>query len=257
MPVEIRHAFLAVGGSMNQVLCCRQVTLFSLHNSVTNQLEVAKMMRSTCRDAVSRERHRSILLDLAIPNSLPMSTGWRIETTTEGAPIAVAPYYLGEAASVLRGLHDAGFVHGHVSPQNFLVTDVGDVLISDVQLDIAMRKEHFRTRHTVPRPTLWQYRPMEELMPLPTSNVDVPCSVEGDVYAFAVVVYESLVEKLPCQPRDFVRRIATDAHFSPMQRPISIKDDLVWTLLQECWRDDPARRPTMVRVENVFREVAS
>ncbi|KDQ58013.1 hypothetical protein JAAARDRAFT_254655 [Jaapia argillacea MUCL 33604] len=265
----------AGGNSIYEVDGSHYVNIFSVKRFDTTQL--GKAIRSSSKDVSAGSRHLAILSHLVTVNQFPGCTGWTIDTATQDFPMAIMPYFsngnlakyvdgkpeseklyfLASAASVLRGLHDSGIAHGHIAPQNFLVKDDGDVVVSDVLLEITMREEYWRTHGTIPPPSLWQYRPMEELLPPESSSAVVPHSMAGDVFAFGAVTYEILAKKLPSSWHDFTRCSATGRHrLSTIQRPYSIKNDAIWELLRECWRDDPGSRPSMAKVENLLRGFA-
>ncbi|KDQ58016.1 hypothetical protein JAAARDRAFT_34828 [Jaapia argillacea MUCL 33604] len=187
---------------------------------------------------------------------MPYFPNGNLAQYVDGKPESEKLRLLASSASALRGLHHSGIAHGHIAPQNFLVTDDGAVVVSDVLLDVTMREEHWRNNGNVPPPSLWQYRPMEELLPPETSTALVPCSLAGDVFAFGTVIYEILAEKLPSSRRDLNRRLTTGRYrLSSIQRPSSIRNDWIWELLRECLRDDPGSRPSMAEVDNVIRRL--
>ncbi|KDQ58019.1 hypothetical protein JAAARDRAFT_69344 [Jaapia argillacea MUCL 33604] len=188
----------------------------------------------------------------------------------EDIPVIVAPYYgngnikcylsrvpepfriqlITSVASELRKLHERDFVHGHIAPENILVDNDGQVVITNAQLEIVIRWEVSSGQETVPLPASWQYRPQEELREPQDADRKSPYSKAGDVFSFAAVAYEILVEPLPCSKRDAIRRLMHGAHMlSSVHRP----DDHIWAILEPCFREDPTRRPSMIEVERSLR----
>ncbi|KDQ58010.1 hypothetical protein JAAARDRAFT_193492 [Jaapia argillacea MUCL 33604] len=270
---------LADGDPLKADVCTsRYMSVSCMWRSSATIHEVVKAMRSVDNDVSVTQEHKSVLDRLAYVNQLPMCTGWKIDDTDLGIPKAIIPYYpsgnlaeyldhnpeiqklslLASAASTLRCLHDYGIVHGHVSPQNFLITNDGQVVVSDVLVDVTMRQERCRSTGTISPPSLWQYRPMEELFFPETLDNMVPCSMAGDVFAFGATVYEILSGKLPSGRKHFIRRLMRNPyHPLSRERPSSIRSDAMWNILLRCWREDSAGRPSMEEVEDVLQDVVA
>ncbi|KAJ7914680.1 kinase-like domain-containing protein, partial [Mycena leptocephala] len=70
----------------------------------------------------------------------------------------------------------------------------------------------------------------------------------SDVYAFACVYYETLTGKVPFYelPNDMAVALKVTAGARP-SRPEIISDGL-WSLLQDCWKEDPNKRPKMTEI---------
>ncbi|KDQ58008.1 hypothetical protein JAAARDRAFT_206765 [Jaapia argillacea MUCL 33604] len=282
----------APGDSLEKIACTsRYMSIFYMKRSSATHHEVAKAMRSADKDISATKQHKLVSHPSSTSPSpisqrlfgtgsrssrqLPMCTGWKIEDTNPDFPRVIIPYYpkgnlaeyldhnpeiqklslLASAASMLRRLHDYGVVHGHVAPQNFVITDDGQVVVSHVLVNITMRQERCRSNGTVPPSSLWQYRPMEELL---APDDMVPCSMAGDAFAFATTVYEILSGKLPSGRNHFIRRLMGNTyHPLSRERPSSIQSDALWNLLLRCWREDPAGRPLMEEVEEVLQDVVA
>ncbi|KDQ58023.1 hypothetical protein JAAARDRAFT_206774 [Jaapia argillacea MUCL 33604] len=274
------HLYTSADGDPLKADVCtsRYMSVSCMKRSSAALHEVAKGMRSVDRDISATKQHKLVLDRLAYVNQLPMCTGWKIDDANPRVPTVIIPYYpkgnladyldhdpevpklslLASAASTLHGLHDHGIVHGHVAPQNFLIADNYQVVVSDVLLDVTMRQERCRFTGTISPPSLWQYRPMEELLAPEWFDDVVPCSMAGDVFAFGATVYEILSGKLPSGRKHFIRRLMRNPyHPLSKERPSSIRSDAVWNLLLRCWREDPAGRPSMEEVEDVLLDVVA
>ena len=104
---------------------------------------------------------------------------WRIEAI------------LDDAAAALDHLHDKGWVHRDVKPDNFLVNDDNQVRLIDFNLTQKIPKGIGRLlsgRSTVQG--TYSYMAPEQIR-------GKPCDERADVYSFGVMVYEIMSGKMP------------------------------------------------------------
>jgi len=153
-----------------------------------------------------------------------------------------------QMAGGISYLHGEGVEHGNICPGNILIKDDGGVCISDPGLNSLMRQLKYDT-HT-PIPATWRYKPQEELLS------DTSMGPNADVYAWASVVYEVYSGKRPYygyHRTGGIVRIINDGHRA-LDKPLEISPKL-WSIMQKCWKNNPADRPTMPQVESELREL--
>ncbi|KAJ3391155.1 hypothetical protein HDU84_006369 [Entophlyctis sp. JEL0112] len=159
-----------------------------------------------------------------------------------------------ETASTMSVLHGMGVLHGGLRASNVLVNDQGKVVVADVGL--------------------WDYR-----VEAATDGVArngwkrwaAPEVLRGgklrphsDVYSFAMTMYEILTGHVPFnntlkdpddpdsgfdpdnEESDIARLVLFDSirPYRPSHCP-----DKLWTLIESCWAQEPAQRPTFSTVE--------
>ncbi len=98
-------------------------------------------------------------------------------------------HYVSQIASALQYTHDRGFIHQDVRPENLLLGNKQQVLLSDFGISIASCKAKER-RKTRPIGTI--------LYMAPEQIQGWPCPA-SDQYALGVLVYEWLCGKWPFQ----------------------------------------------------------
>ncbi|KAF7366110.1 Protein kinase domain-containing protein [Mycena venus] len=141
----------------------------------------------------------------------------------------------------LEYLHGKDVVHGDLKGMNILVTPSQRACIADFGLASIVNANSLRFTHTVQAPqggTLRYQAP--ELLSSERRN-----HFGSDVYAFACVGYEILTGKVP-----FSEVWVDMAVFMKVvggQRPAKpeVCPDNLWVLLEDCWAQDPDKRPTM------------
>ncbi|KAH7907556.1 kinase-like domain-containing protein [Hygrophoropsis aurantiaca] len=72
---------------------------------------------------------------------------------------------------------------------------------------------------------------------------DGPVTMAGDIYAFACMLCEIYSGKRPFHGRSITGVIADLQARRRPSRPVQV-NDAMWALIQACWHEDPARRPS-------------
>ncbi|KAF9459089.1 kinase-like domain-containing protein [Collybia nuda] len=167
-----------------------------------------------------------------------------------------------DIATGVSYLHENNVIHGDLKGANILVTNTGRACLADFGLSAI----------TDPEIMIWTSQSSgvskggsirwqaPELL-----NIDddfVPNSKESDVYALACVYYEIFTGNVPFVevPRDTSVMLKVRAGTRPT-RPVSSSPawttrgltEVIWDLIQECWRENLASRPN---VEEVLSRLA-
>jgi hypothetical protein len=116
-----------------------------------------------------------------------------------------------EVLAALSALHGAGFIHRDVKPENIFLPSAGGVKLGDYSICFPLD----RTRMTVEGGTLG------------TMGYMAPEQVEGrearpasDLYAAAVVLYETLTGRRPFQGETPTQTLYAQLHHAPDPRPL-------------------------------------
>jgi serine/threonine-protein kinase len=161
---------------------------------------------------------------------------------TKDARIASDPLaILRQCAEALAHVHECGFVHLDVKPENFLVTQGSDgptVKITDFDL----------AREATAKRSAWQSGTVAYLAPeqIRKGVVGPP----ADIFAFGILAYQLVTGRMPFQGKHEkqLRWRQTSDHFVP-KPPKSVVPDLspkVDWLITKCLEKDPENRlPSM------------
>jgi len=152
-------------------------------------------------------------------------------------PLAI----LRQCAEGLAHVHESGFVHLDIKPENFLVARLENglrVKLTDFDL----------SRESAPKKTRQQSGTAAYLAPEQVRKGVV--GTPADVFAFGIMAYELVTGRMPFQGKHErqLRWRQTSDHFVP-KPPKSVKPDLsprVDRLISKCLEKDPASRfPSM------------
>ncbi|KAJ7815920.1 kinase-like domain-containing protein [Mycena leptocephala] len=147
----------------------------------------------------------------------------------------------------LEHLHSLKLVHGDLKAINVLVTQSGRAVLADFGLaSVADSKVLLSTSSGKRGGTVRWHAP--ELF------LEGRTSFASDVYAFSCVCYEIFTGDLPfCDlPKDSAVMFKVIEGQRP-RRSLSIPND-VWDLMEECWKEDPAARPSAKRIVSRLRD---
>ncbi|KAF8999179.1 kinase-like domain-containing protein [Cyathus striatus] len=151
-------------------------------------------------------------------------------------------------------LHGKSIVHGDLKGANVLISDNGVACLADFGLSsvcIDTPSLAWGTKDSsVSRSTgtlRWQAPELISLEDSPT----VKMTTKSDIYAFACVCYEVFVGKMPFY--QFQHDVTVITKVISGQRPLPPKPDSkayqsgltdwMWSLIEECWDQNPTKRP--------------
>jgi len=163
-------------------------------------------------------------------------------------PSADILHLLGGVASALSYMHNSTppIVHGDIKGSNILVNEAGEACLTDIGTS------------TIPYPPDWsvanreaaRWMAPEVMDPGPDYEFDpdvYPVTTDSDIYSFGMTALEMYSGRVPFAHRrnyggvvfDVVRGLRPPRPACP-----NLEDD-VWSLIQSCWHQDPARRSSI------------
>ncbi|ESK84818.1 Dbl domain-containing protein [Moniliophthora roreri MCA 2997] len=143
-----------------------------------------------------------------------------------------------DVANGLSYLHSLKIIHGDLKGVNILITPSRRACLADFGLSRVADSQVFKITSSSTHTTgtvRWL---------APEVHRGMNTSLESDIYAYGCVCYETFTGLLP------FHHLHNDAavvyHVSQGSRPARHGDieDIVWSLMQSCWSEDPQRRPT-------------
>ncbi|KAG8717612.1 hypothetical protein FRC09_014019, partial [Ceratobasidium sp. 395] len=159
-----------------------------------------------------------------------------------------------QVAEGLAYMHSIGAVHGDVKGPNILVSRNGTAMLTDFGSTILKSCTlQFTTTGTIGWSTRWAAPEILE--------GEVPCSMEGDVWALGMTILEIITGRLPYS--EIERDIAVANKITSRQLPKrqvlpdSPFGDRLWTLLTSCWASEPFRRTTAAEVRDCLKAIAA
>ncbi|KAJ6507791.1 kinase-like domain-containing protein [Mycena vitilis] len=151
-----------------------------------------------------------------------------------------------DVALGLEHLHQQNVVHGDLKADNIFVTPSHRACIADFGLSSIVTSESSMlsesSKHSHGGTTRYQ---APELL---RGSCNDPCS---DIYGFACVAYEMLAGKAPFSELRMDGAVAAavlDGCRPSRPECCSAPMDGLWDLLQSCWDQEPAKRPTATEI---------
>ncbi len=140
---------------------------------------------------------------------------------------------VGQAALALASAHEAGMVHRDVKPANIMLTDDGQVKLTDFGIaQAADAVAHTRTGEVLGTP---QYLSPEQALGRTVTGA-------SDLYSLGVVAHEMLTGRRPFDKATAVATALAQVHDPPPPLPDYVHDPLR-AAVDSCLAKDPAERP--------------
>jgi eukaryotic-like serine/threonine-protein kinase len=233
----------------------RPVAIRILPRGVTDLPGVAATLRRRARSVVEASQTHPALVgvleygvteDGQIFAVMERAEGHRLSDVLADRPgldVTAALRLAIELGGPLETLHNQGFVHAAVRPENFVIGADGGVKLLDVEL-VALRDI------PVVQPHLVEVAPPAYLTPEQIEGN--PASEKSDVYAFGVLLYRMLSGALPFEGRTRDELFAKHLRETPglLNRRGRVVPVAVEAVLVEALDKVPERRPFMQRVLN-------
>ncbi|KAF9642914.1 kinase-like protein [Thelephora ganbajun] len=150
-----------------------------------------------------------------------------------------------DVANGLRYLHSCNMMHGDLKGQNILVDDSGRARIADFALTMVIKDEDFLEDDPVhghtPRWTA------------PEVLNEGPHSKEADIFSFAMVMIEVFTGTTPFSNRSSSMAMRDITQGKRPPRPTHPTfTEILWTLMQRCWDQNPRLRPDASEVLQIL-----
>ncbi|KAG8958580.1 hypothetical protein FRC03_008995 [Tulasnella sp. 419] len=224
--------------------------------------------------ALTKERlhkrfHREVLLwkQLQHPNVVPL-LGYMM--LPDGSPALISPWYtngnviqyIGSqespdrkslALDVIRGLeylHSISVAHGDLKGENVLVDASGRASLCDFGmsqfLEAAARITGFTTTNAHLGGT--------DRFMSPELFYELPKSTDTDIWALGCLIVQILTDEMPYHHivRKQMITFAILRGDPPMSNSDGVIDEKLWGCIKDCWRMDPAQRPSASAMKSYF-----
>ncbi|KAF8999176.1 kinase-like domain-containing protein [Cyathus striatus] len=166
----------------------------------------------------------------------------------------VSSWYIADIAYGLAYLHRKSIIHGDLKGLNVLISDHGTACLADfglssVFIDTAsLAWNSYDTSVSRAGTVRWQ---SPELIAGSDGTTK-----ESDIYAFACVCYEVFIGKVPFyeHPHDPTVIYNVLSGYRPSRPKLNSTaykyglDDWMWSLIEECWDQNPTKRPAVSEV---------
>ncbi|KAK7060772.1 hypothetical protein VNI00_000504 [Paramarasmius palmivorus] len=164
-----------------------------------------------------------------------------------------------EVSSALNYLHSLkpAIVHGDIKGGNILISDDFHCCLADFGLAIAVESQSVESSSSgALKGSLRWLAP--ELLPtgessLPNQKKNKP---QRDIYAFACMILEIMTGNPPFAELSDGAVLLKVVHGVRPERPVSgWCPDVIWDLVEQCWDQDPRKRPLADAVYQYFEEL--
>ncbi|GLB37954.1 putative as part of the replication protein A (RPA RP-A), a single-stranded DNA-binding heterotrimeric complex, may play an essential role in DNA replication, recombination and repair [Lyophyllum shimeji] len=170
-----------------------------------------------------------------------------------------------DVAEGLRVLHNNGIIHGDLKGSNILIMESGTACIADFGISsISDRDILAWTSHSSAASKGGSVRWQAPELFNPEDEEDIPNTVASDIYAWSCVVYEMFTGQVPfARVRNAAVMSKVSSGERPARPPVSssswsawgLTED-IWTLMEDCWKDNPEERPTIDEIIDYLERIA-
>ncbi|NP_001131127.1 membrane guanylyl cyclase precursor [Oryzias latipes] len=153
----------------------------------------------------------------------------------------------------MKYLHLRGLTHGRLKSTNCLVDGRFVLKITDYGLPMILQSQNLSLPED-PQDLLWTF---PELLRNPVREG----SFAGDVFSFSIIIQEVISRTLPYAMMDMPAHEIVDRLMKPppLCRPVVSVDEApaeCLNLMNECWNEDPTKRPTFDDIFKQFRGIS-
>jgi serine/threonine protein kinase len=161
---------------------------------------------------------------------------------------------IASALVALHGEHDRGnlrIFHGDVSPSNILLSEHGDVKLSDFGLS-RIERDTFapESRTATLRQPTWGHRGYLA----PERLTGAPASAPADVFALAAILGELLIGRSVFEGETELARLISmkEANLTPLLHRADVVSSELIDVCRRCLDPNPTRRPSAVALNDVL-----
>lgn len=194
---------------------------------------------------------------------MPVAAGRPLAELLHDGPLPLADAVLiaRETAEALAYLHERGFVHRDVKPDNILVED-GHAVLTDFGIATRIGEA---PAHALEPPAVSEAKRAHRVIALGTLPYMCPEALRGDqcldaradTYALGIVLYEMLTGWLPCEARSAEEQLAVRSN-NPLPRLRARRPDVppaLESLMRKC--TEPQREHRMANAAEIARELTA
>jgi len=151
-----------------------------------------------------------------------------------------------ETAKALQFLHSNGIVHRDIKPQNILVFSL------EPRAPVHVKLTDFGTARFVPEQATNVTRNIGTCGYMAPESLGKKPKIakSADIYSYAILMWEVMFERVPFEDMKWQSDIETHVLAGdrlPFPSSPQVHRDLI-DLIEECWDEDPTKRPTMTAV---------
>lgn len=211
-------------------------------------------------ELICRAKHHNVLTVYGIfsmQDDVCIVEAWASRGTLaaymEVTPDAPRLRFLSEVAAGLAYLHSTSdnkppILHGNLHPGNVLLDERFSALVCDFGLNKILPDRHegsIAVSSSLPRGRMIYVAP--EL-----HKPGVEFSSSSDVFSFAILSWAMYADVPPFLERGMVPAMVAMANGERPSRDVVKREDFhaqIWSVISDCWKEDPDARPTMVAVQ--------
>ncbi|EQC29266.1 TKL protein kinase [Saprolegnia diclina VS20] len=225
----------------------------SHHNQSLSDEILSEFYREVA--VVSRLRHPNIVLFLGVAINPPkyclvfefMQSGALTDLIRQRKPTPIDFFRIArEIAMGMNYLHLCSIMHRDLKSGNVLLDAYGTVKISDFGLSCVLEIGHSSDLTAETGTYRWM---------APEVIGHEPYSMKADVYSYGVILWEMIAKEQPFKGMSPIQ--AAFAVARQQMRPPFPKDtpESLMQLVETCWHQDPAQRPTFAQILDVLPAV--